>query len=462
MTESFINDLYLSLPLPVLAVGILLVVLLGKKHSALISFLVLSASALSAEMLVSQKVELFNELLLVSGVTILIWKISLWIGALIALISSFSNVGEENRHTQEYFILLLSSILGCLVFVASNELITMFFALELLSLPLYCLCGSNLFRKQSTEAALKYFILGSFSSAFFLLGVSIFYGLYGSTYISSDLITYNSSLHIFSVGLIVLGILFKIGAAPLHYWVPDVYEGSPSSVTMYMSTIVKVSAVGALLLLLSGSIVNNAELLSRLLWMMSLLSMFVGSVGALRQQSLKRLLAYSSISHVGYLLIPFIGFRAGVVEEVLFYVFGYVIVSLGLFAFIIPFGDKDSIHRLIGLGKRKPIVALSIALLLLSLAGLPPGLLGFFGKFKLFAAGIEAGYTGLIIAAVLSSVISLYYYLKIITYMFLQESNDDQHPNASLSSLIGVFISIIVLTLGLFPSLLLEWIKAYL
>lgn len=460
MSDSFVHDLLLTIPIPVLAIGILLVVLLGRKHSGIISTFMLIASAVSVETLNSGKITAFNGLILVSGTTILIWKMCLWLGVVISFITSATKFEEEHHNHQEFFILFLTSILGGLVFVSCNEFLTMFFALELLSLPLYCLCGSSLFRKESTEAALKYFILGSFSSAFFLFGVSILYGLYGTTIITTDLMVVQSGLHVFAVGLIVLGILFKLGAAPIHYWVPDVYEGSPTSVTMFMSTIVKISAFGALIIILSGSIVGSHESLIRMLWMVSLLSMIIGSVGALRQRSLKRILAYSSISHVGYLLIPFIGMNSDVNTSVLFYLFGYSIVSLGLFAFIMPFGVDDSIQRLTGLGKKKPIIAVAFTLLLLSLAGLPPGLLGFFGKFKLFSAGILGGYSGLVIVAVFSTVISLYYYLKLISYMFLHENSDSTYPDASFSSLAGVCISFVVLVLGFLPSILMNWIKA--
>ena len=457
MSDLFVHDLSLTLPLSIVAVGILLVVLLGRRHPGIIACGVLIGAACFAHTMPTEKIEVVNRLLVMNGRVLLFWKISLWIAAGIALIGASNRHGDETENHQEVFILLLTSILGALVFISSNELLTMFFGLELMSLPLYCLCGSSLFKRESAEAAFKYFILGSFSSAFFLFGVSLEYGLHGTTFIGGQGMQIATLLDSCAVGLLLLGILFKLGAAPFQYWVPDVYEGSPTFITLYMSTVVKVATFGASFTILSAASMQTPDLFIRAIWIVSLLSMIVGCLGALRQNSLKRILAYSSIAHVGYLLIPLLS-STQAVDTVLFYLVGYGLVNFGLFAFLLPLGSDDSIRRISGLSKTKPIAALGFSLLLLSLAGLPPGLLGFFGKVQLFTQGISAGYTGLVLVAVVSSVVSLFYYMKIISVMYFQDQHEAA-PAPSFAVFIGVLSSIAVFIFGLVPAVVYNWIK---
>jgi proton-translocating NADH-quinone oxidoreductase chain N len=336
-------------------------------------------------------------------------------------------------HT-EIFPLTLFAVGGMLLFPAANDLLTMFVALEVLSLPLYLLCGlARRRRLLSHEAAMKYFLLGAFSSAFFLFGVAMLYGFSGSvrlSVIASEAAsnTANSTLLYAGIALLGLGLLFKVGAVPFHSWKPDVYQGAPTPVTALMASCTVVSAFGALLRVFFVAFGNLTWDWRPALWVIAVLTMVVGAVIAITQTDVKRLLAYSSIAHAGFILPAVIATTAAGLSGALFYLAVYGLTTIGAFAVITlvrdPGGEADHLSRWAGLGRRSPLVAGIFALFLLAFAGIPLTS-GFTGKFAVFQAAIAAGETPLVIVGVLASSIAAFFYVRVIVLMFFSDPIPD-------------------------------------
>ena len=359
--------------------------------------------------------------------------------------------GEGIESRAEFLSLFLMCGVGTMIFATAADLVTLFIGLEAMSLALYCMCGAAIRLKRSAEAALKYFLLGSFSSAFLLYGIALLYGLTGSTQletIASRMSEIDGPIAYLAIGLLFIGFIFKIGAVPLHFWAPDVYQGSPTTVTAYMACVIKASAVVAALrtvwvafgetTLIRGGIA--VPVLSGAISIVAVVTMFVGNLSALRQRSMKRMLAYSSIAHAGYMLIAFLalGENFGGGAAVLYYLVAYMVMTMGAFGVVRLVagqhaGDEmsDDIARFRSLGRRSPMVAALMSLFMLSLAGLPPGLGGLLGKFFIFNAAIQADYVGVVIFAVINSAISAYYYLRVIVAMYFDE---DPHAESSHGS----------------------------
>ncbi len=319
---------------------------------------------------------------------------------------------------EAFYILLLCCVLGALLLVASNHFLSFFLSLELLSLPLYCLCASSNDRP-SAEAGIKYFMMGSFGSATLLFGIALFYGVTGSFEMSA---VGAGDLSIISVGLIMMGLLFKVGAVPFHFWLPDVYQGSPLPVTAFMATVVKVAAVGGLIAVFGKS--SFLENLNRLIGIVSVLSILVGTLGAMRQVSIKRLLAFSAILNVGIMLLSFL---SGDMESLIFYLVIYSLTSLGIFSLI----SSDKIEDLSKLSKVNKIL---LTLFMLSLAGLPPLVASLFGKAKIFIGAIKAGYPGIAVFGLLAAAVAVYYYLKVIRISWNQTGSEGS------SKLVGLVV----------------------
>ncbi len=325
------------------------------------------------------------------------------------------------------------------MFPASNDLLTMFVALEVLSLPLYLLCGlARRRRLLSQEAAMKYFLLGAFSSGFFVYGIALVYGYAGSmgfAEIAQAVVSSTGSegLLLGGIALLAVGLLFKVGAAPFHAWTPDVYQGAPTAVTAFMAAATKVAAFGALLRLFYVAFGANRTDWTPMIWVVAILTMVVGSVLALTQTDIKRMLAYSSIAHAGFILIGFLGIRslnevAGNsltgVSAVLFYLTTYGFTTLAAFALVTVVrdagGEATHLSRWQGLGKESPLVAGLFAFLLLAMAGIPLTS-GFTGKWAVFAAAMSAGAWPVVIVAVLMSAVAAYFYVRVIVLMFFAE-----------------------------------------
>lgn len=363
------------------------------------------------------------------------------------------NMGYGERHhiLPEFYALILLSAIGGVILVSTQELITAFIALELLSLGTYVLVALRRQSKVSSEASLKYFIMGGVASAVFLYGVSLLYGATGS--LSTSGITAVMKAWsggefplMASIGMAMVGagLLFKLGAVPFHVWVPDVYGGASSPVTGFMITAVKIAAFG-LFIRVAGDFFSLTSLMSeetifyKFLWVVAAVSMTLGSLVGLMQTSIKRLLAYSTIAHTGYMMMAFLVFGAsqssGIFGNLTTYLVYYLIANLGLFAALtlLSRGDGEALRLsdLSGLGQRKPWIAFAMSLFLLSLAGIPLTA-GFIGKFQLFFGVAKSGGGALVVVAVLSSMISLYYYLRPMVYMYMKDASgvdlDDRNP----------------------------------
>ncbi|MBF6080440.1 NADH-quinone oxidoreductase subunit NuoN [Nocardia cyriacigeorgica] len=368
----------------------------------------------------------------------------------------------------EVFPLTMLAVGGLLLFPASNDLLTMFVALEVLSLPLYLLCG--LARRQrllSQEAALKYFLLGAFSSAFFLYGVALLYGATGTVRLGgiADGLAADSgdaTLALLGVAMLAVGLLFKIGAVPFQSWVPDVYQGAPTPITAFMAAATKIAAVGALLRVLQVAVPGLADDWRPVLGAIAVATMVVGAVMAITQTDVKRMLAYSSVAHAGFLLTALVAANEAGVSSVLFYLLTYGLSTLGAFALVSLVREASgeeatALERWAGLGRRSPWLASGFALLLLSFAGLPLTS-GFVAKFAVFqaAADGDAGY--LVIIGVLASAVAAFFYIRVIVLMFFTEPPANA-PVITAPPVTGGVIAVtaaVTLVLGLVPQPVLD------
>ena len=383
-----------------------------------------------------------------------------------AMVMMYENPATKGKQFSELIFLTMSSALGMLILVASVDLLTLFIGLEMMSLPLYLMIGMSHEEKLSKEAALKYFILGSFASAIFLYGVSFIFGSTGSTNIlgfidtASELVQTNR-MFLFGIAFVILGFCFKVSVAPFHAWTPDVYQGAPTPHTAYMATAIKTVSFAAFLRIIATKTLIGSENLFDVLQWLAVITMIVGNVAAVIQNNLKRMLAYSSVAHSGYLMVGLI--TAGVSDNgsfgasgVIFYLLSYSLMTFGAFAIAAMLERSEdhilSVEELAGFAKRRPVLALCMTVFLLSLAGIPPTL-GFFGKFYLFNAAIGEGLLWLAIWGVLNSVISVYYYLRPIVVMYMKEGEAEIAPHSLNATTVSVIISaIVVVVLGIISS----------
>jgi NADH-quinone oxidoreductase subunit N len=368
----------------------------------------------------------------------------------------------------EVYPLTMFAIGGMLLFPAANDLLTLFVALEVLSLPLYLLAGMARRRRLlSQEAALKYFLLGAFSSAFFLFGAALIYGFAGSVQLSDIDVALGTrvgqeGLLLAGVGLIAVGLLFKVSAAPFHSWTPDVYQGAPTPVTGFMAACTKVAAFGAMLRIFYVSFGAVSSDWQPMFWAVAVLTMMVGVVVALTQTDVKRMLAYSSIAHAGFILTGMVAADAIGTASVLFYLVVYGFTTVGAFAVVTlvrdSAGEATHLAKWAGLGKRSPLVAATFALFLLAFAGIPLTS-GFVGKLVVFSAAIDAGAVLLVIVGVVASAIAAFFYIRVIVLMFFTEPAPDG-PTVAVPSLwttVGIGLGVAAtIILGIVPGPMLE------
>jgi NADH-quinone oxidoreductase subunit N len=384
---------------------------------------------------------------------------------------------DEERQAQaaniritEIYPLTLFAIAGMLLFTVATDLITLFVALEVLSLPLYLMAGlARRRRLASQEAALKYFLLGAFSSAFFLFGVAYLYGY-------SDSITYagiasavtggtaNDVFLLIGISFVSVGLLFKVSAVPFHSWAPDVYQGSPTAVTAFMAAATKVAAFGAMLRIFYVAFAGDVWQWRPMLTAIALITMVFGSLVAISQRDVKRMLAYSSIAHAGFLLSGVIALNKSGLDATIFYLFAYGIATVGAFAIVSLINDASGevtdLNRWAGLGKRSPWIAIAFSFLLLAFAGIPLTS-GFVGKFSIFSAAYESGNTAILITGVLSSAIAAFFYIRVIVVMFFKDPIEDGTSVLipSIYTRITILASLaITLALGVFPAPVLDYI----
>lgn len=369
-------------------------------------------------------------------------------------ILSLGYLEREERMPNEYYSLLLFSTLGMMIMVSSKHLLTVFVGLEVMSLSVYILCGLLRENPRSVEASFKYFLLGALASAFFAYGIALLYGSTGSL----DIRDYSeyakageySTLFMIGVSLLIVGLGFKIALVPFHMWTPDVYEGAPTSVTAYMAAGVKSAAFITFLRIFYTSFLPIIENWNEIIWLLAFITMTYANLVALVQDNIKRMLAYSSIAHAGYILVGFVTADKILASSILYYLIAYTFMNIGAFTCVILLGSKDDenldLDSYSGLASRHPFVALCLTIFLLSLTGMPP-LAGFMAKFYVFSAAIKANYIWLAIIGVLNSVVAAYYYLRVIMYMYFKEpvkdlGKIDISPSYALVCLICIFVLI--------------------
>ena len=384
------------------------------------------------------------------------------------------HAGQEPHasHAGEYFALTLFGAVGMMLMTSAVELLVVFIGLEISSITTYILCGFRKGQATGTESSLKYFLLGSFATAFFLYGIALAFGATGSTGIAAIAAglttTTTPRLAFMAVAMILIGIGFKVSAAPFHVWTPDVYQGAPAPVVGLMSTAPKAAAFAVLLRILFSGFPLMQHRWSALIWVLAALSMTIGNLGALFQRDVKRMLAYSSIAHAGYLLVAFTAFPADGIAAACFYTASYAAMNVGAFAVITQVAGYEEPARTIddftGLALKRPILAALLAFFLLSLIGIPfTG--GFFGKFYVFTAALHAGRVWLAIIGLLNSGIACFYYLRLLAAVYARPSNETTRLNplraVSVPAGIGLGIAALAtLILGILPGQTL-WLAQY-
>jgi len=377
---------------------------------------------------------------------------------------------KSGNQVTEVYPLTLFAVSGMLLFPIASDLITLFVALEMLSLPLYLMAGlSRRRRLASQESALKYFLLGAFSSAFFLFGAAYLYGYSASITFSGIREAVvggggNDVLLLIGISFLSIGLLFKVGAVPFHAWSPDVYQGAPTPVTAFMAAATKVAAFGAMLRIYYTSFANAQWSWTPMLSGIAIVTMLLGSLVAIAQRDVKRMLAYSSIAHAGFLLSGVIALNKAGLDATIFYLFAYGVATVGAFGVVTlvrdSAGEVTDLNRWKGLGKRSPFAASAFALFLLAFAGIPLTS-GFIGKFSIFSAAYESGAKGVVIAGVLSSAIAAFFYIRVIVLMFFTDATEDgtsvEIPSVLTRSTI-VIAGLVTLALGIYPAPLLNFI----
>lgn len=443
------QDIFLILPLIIVALGSLFALLLAAYGDSKLSFfsalLSLVVALVCSIKLIPQTEPakiimggfLYFDSLAVVSVAVIIF------GTIASLLFAYNQIKQEGVDLRsEFYVLLLLSSLGASVLAMAANVAVFFISLEIMSLALYCLCGSAIWKEKSSEAALKYFIMGSFSSAVMLYGFSLVFALTGElgfADIARKLPTLDSDLFLFALALTSVGILLKLSAFPFHFWTADVYQGAPTAVTAFMASVVKVASFCAAIRVFWLVFGSSVAFWSEFMPFIAVATMTVGTLMALRQTDVKRMLAFSSVAHSGYLMV---GLLSGASEShgiaaLLFYLVLYLIMTLGAFDVVgalISEKGNSKITVLNGFAKTRPVAALLLSFFLLCLAGLPPGVAGLIAKIQLFTAAVRADYAWVVVVALINSAVGCYYYLKLIKTMYASELREKDEVNSSVDT----------------------------
>lgn len=404
----------------------------------------------------------FSDMLLVGGFANFYSILFLGI-ALLTMVLSAPYMRKEGYRHGEFFVLVLFAAIGMMMMGASGDLITMFLGLEVMSVTFYVMAGLFRTKPASNESSLKYFLLGAFATGFLLYGIALIYGTTGTTNLIRIAAqfpqAFDQPLHVVGWGLLLIGLAFKVGAFPFHMWVPDVYEGAPTSVTAFMSTGGKAAAFSAFILVFSIPMAMHDPRMTTVLAVLAAGSMIVGNWFGLSQTNLKRMLAYSSIAHAGYMLIGIASASPVGQQGITFYLVSYALTNLGAFGVLMMLetekGEGLTYEEYAGLGRRKPVLAALLSMFMFSLTGIPP-FAGFVGKYYLFASAVQSGLTWLAVLGVITSLVSTYYYLRVVVYMYFRDGSAEEHPLPA-SSLAAVALSAAgILVLGIMPSLIFD------
>lgn len=388
------------------------------------------------------------------------------VSALLWVIMAKDSFFEEEGSRSDRYSLVIFALVGAVILSCYTNMTMLFLGIEILSIPMYVLAGSYKNNLASNEAAFKYFLMGAFASGFLLMGITLVYGATGSFDLQEIGMLIGAGIKAKSIlyaGILmmIVGMLFKLSAAPFHFWAPDVYQGSPTPVTAFMSTIVKTAGIVAMvrLFLGQGSFSGTTEFWIPLAAFCAGLTLIIGNVTAVAQTNVKRMLAYSSISHAGFLLLAVVAFTDFSPKAILYYTAAYSVASITAFTVLIIVTQKaggELIDNFNGLGKKNPLLAVAMTIALLSLAGIPPTA-GFFGKYYVLTAAMHSGHYWLVIIGILSSLVGVYYYFRIIIAMYFKPATEENTIGASAQHQALLFLTaVIILVLGLLPDLLLN------
>ncbi len=391
------------------------------------------------------------------------FKITILIVAFLTILISMGYASREGIGFGEYYGLLLFATLGMMLMAAGTHLIVIFLGLETMSISIYVLAGMLREDQRSVESAFKYFLLGAFATGFLLYGIAFLYGATGSLYLK-DIASYIASkklidhpMLLMSLAFLTIGFGFKIASVPFHMWTPDVYEGAPTSITAFMATGVKAAGFSALIRVFFTALPEFLPDWTTIMWLIAVATMTFGNIIAISQNNIKRMLAYSSIAHAGYILVAFVAGNPLGTSGILFYLMTYAFMNLGAFTCVILLGKKGEENTLIldyaGLGFKHPLLAASMTIFLLSMAGIPP-LGGFMAKFYIFSAAVEAKCYWLAVIGVLNSAVSVYYYLRVTVLMYFREPEREiTGLHFSPAPVIALILALIgTLYMGIFPS----------
>jgi NADH-quinone oxidoreductase subunit N len=419
---------------------------------------------------IGQELTSFNGMVVLDGFSVFVNALLL-VSGLLGIGLSFGYIKRMNLERGEYYTLMLFSVSGMMLMAQSGDLIMVFLALELLSIPLYVLAAFDRPKVESEEAGLKYFLLGAFATGFIVYGTALVFGATGTTSLNGIVTSIGANgtpnlLLSIGAALILVGLGFKIAAVPFHMWTPDVYQGSPTAVTAFMAAGAKIAGFAALLRVFPTAFPSIAVDMTGVLWAIAALTMILGNLIAISQSNIKRMLAYSSIAHAGYILMAFVPYgnpdlavRNTSIAAGLFYLVAYAITNFGTWGVVIALEKAEGrgleIRNYAGLGRKYPTLAVAMTIFMLSLIGLPPTI-GLVGKFYLFRAVLAGGFTGLAIIGVLTSLISAYYYLRVVVAMYMQEG-DPERSRESFLDLTTAFTAIATVVISLVPQFLFVW-----
>ena len=469
-------DLWAIAPLLALAVTALILLVLDllpphdrKDHLALIALAGVLVSLVLTFRLWGGEVRAFRGMVVLDNYA-LFFNIVIAYATGLALLLSLDYVRRQSIEAGEFYILVMFSAVGMMLMASAGDLIMVFLGLETMSISLYVLAGFFRDRLEAGEASMKYFLLGAFASGFFLYGIALIFGATGSTNLDkiANAVAGGAGrdpMLLIGFGLLLVGFGFKISSVPFQLWAPDVYEGAPTSVTALIATGSKAAAFAALLRVLLSSIRTPQVDWSMMLWVLAVLSMTFGNVVAIAQQNLKRMIAYSSIAHVGYMLVGVVAGGALGSGSVLFYMLVYTFTTAGALGVVLLL-ERDGreavrLEDFGGLASRQPLLALALTVFLLSLIGIPPTA-GFVGKFYLFGAAVRSGFIWLAVIGVLNSAVAAYYYLRLIVYMYMREP--EGMPTVMVPSVAGSFALVValwgVVQLGVMPAPLFDLAQA--
>ena len=465
-------NLNLVLPEIFISLSVMSLLILGvfKKNSSqlifnlsLITFLIATIFVVNETFSV-ERITLFNGSVVIDHMASLM-KIITLIGGFLVLVISSSYLKTFKIFKIEYPILILSSVLGMMIMISSNDLMVFYMGLELQSLALYVLATFNRDQLKSSEAGLKYFVLSALSSGLLLYGCSLIYGFSGSTNFDVIANQLNSNEYALTFGIvfILVGLAFKISAVPFHMWAPDVYEGSPTTVTLFFTMVPKIAALTVFIRFLYVPFLNLLDQWQMIIVFLSIASMIFGAIAAIGQTNIKRLIAYSSIGHIGYTLAGLATGSNDGIQSSIIYISIYVIMNLSLFSCLLMLKRKDQYYEnlddLSGLSKNHPLLSLSLLIILFSLAGIPP-LAGFFAKFYVFKAVIEQSMYFLAIVGLLSTVIAAFYYLRIIKIIYFDKEKDKYDTDHSMWLKFSLtFSTVLILLYFIFPSQIIELVS---